>query len=86
MFFLLFQCAVQLSIDFKQILECANDLKGTELLKYYGERTNSLRPSVRFIPTIELNGSQNNVPQSSILKDLYKSVCQVLNNKLDKCK
>lgn len=82
----MFQCAQQLNIDFKPILECANDIKGSQLLKAYGERTNSLAPSVRFIPTIELNGSQNIVQQSAILKDLYKSVCQVLNYKLDKCK
>lgn len=80
-----FQCAQLLNIDFKPILECANDIKGSQLLKSYGEKTNSLRPSVRFIPTIELNGNQNIVPQTAILKDLRKSVCQVLNN-ADKCK
>ncbi|XP_018576092.1 GILT-like protein 1 [Anoplophora glabripennis] len=79
------KCAQQLNIDFSPISECAKDTKGSQLLKMYGERTNSLNPSVRFIPTIELNNSQVVIPQSTILKDLSKSVCQVFKNKPKRC-
>ncbi|KAJ8936489.1 hypothetical protein NQ314_012353 [Rhamnusium bicolor] len=71
------KCGHELNIDFTPISECAKDIKGSQLLKMYGEQTNSLNPSVRFIPTIELNSSQNIVPQSAILKDLSKSICQL---------
>lgn len=60
-------------------------MEGIKLLKKHGERTNSLKPSVTFIPTIELNDNQNIVPQAQILKDFKKSICTVLKYKPSKC-
>lgn len=74
-----------MNIDFEPINQCANDITGSKLLAEYGERTHSLMPPVHFIPTIELNGSQNNVGQSAILKDLLKSVCKLFTVKPVKC-
>lgn len=49
---------------------------GAELLKMHGEITHALKPSVSFIPTITLNGSQGR--QASILKNLLGEVCKVI--------
>lgn len=56
---------------------------GAELLKMHGELTHALRPSVTFIPTITLNGSQGR--QASILKDLLHEVCKVAGGHPDVC-
>ncbi|CAH1153638.1 unnamed protein product [Phaedon cochleariae] len=39
------RCGKELNIDFLPIAECAKDIKGSQLLKQHGERTNSLSPS-----------------------------------------
>lgn len=56
---------------------------GAELLKMHGEITHALKPSVSFIPTITLNGSQGR--QASILKDLLEEVCKVAGGHPDIC-
>ncbi|KAJ8973283.1 hypothetical protein NQ317_019549 [Molorchus minor] len=79
------KCGHELDIDSTPIIDCANNIKGSQLLKMYGELTDALSPSVQFIPTIELNNSQNVVPQTFVLKDLFKSVCQIFKNKPKSC-
>ncbi|KAJ3639566.1 hypothetical protein Zmor_002917 [Zophobas morio] len=79
------KCGQELKIEYTPIGECANGDRGTALLKTYGERTHSLIPSVKFIPTIELNGSQTIVQQSAILKNLLTSVCQLFQKKPKSC-
>ncbi|KAG5899443.1 GILT-like protein 1, partial [Gonioctena quinquepunctata] len=74
------RCARELNIDYLPIAECSKNIKGSQLLKMYGERTNSLQPPVKFIPTIELNDSQNTIAQPAILKGLHKSICEVFQN------
>lgn len=49
----------------------------------HGEYTHALKPSVSFIPTITLNGSQGR--QASILKDLLAEVCKVSGGHADVC-
>ncbi|XP_057655434.1 GILT-like protein 1 [Diorhabda carinulata] len=79
------KCGRSLNLDYSPISECASNAEGSKLLKKHGERTNSLNPPVKFIPTIELNGSQNLVSQPQILKDLKSALCTVLNYKPSKC-
>lgn len=49
----------------------------------HGEITHALKPSVSFIPTITLNGSQGR--QASILKNLLEEVCKVAGGNPDIC-
>lgn len=79
------RCGKEFNINYSPISDCANGMEGIKLLKKHGERTNSLKPSVTFIPTIELNDNQNIVPQAQILKDFKKSICTVLKYKPSKC-
>jgi interferon gamma-inducible protein 30 len=79
------KCGQQVGIDYTPIGDCANSDRGTTLLKEYGERTHSLNPSAKFIPTIELNGSQTVVSQSAILKNLLKSLCELFEKQPKKC-
>ncbi|RZC36624.1 gamma-interferon-inducible lysosomal thiol reductase, partial [Asbolus verrucosus] len=79
------KCGQELNINYTPIGDCANSDRGTALLKEYGERTHALNPAVKFIPTIELDGSQTIVPQSAILKNFLKSLCQIFKKKPKKC-
>lgn len=76
-FYFFLQCGEHYNIDHMPILNCAKGKKGSQLLKKHGEKTNALNPPVSFIPTIEINGSQDLVPLSKILKDLKQSVCNL---------
>lgn len=78
------KCAVAAGVDYAPIGDCVS-VRGALLLRAHGERTHALRPPVKFIPTIELNGSQTVVAQAAILKDLRKAVCQVFEVKPDEC-
>ena len=49
-------------------------LLGGNLLAEFGEVTNRLKPAVTFIPTVVLDGSQDN--QKGLLKNLLKFVCK----------
>lgn len=42
----------------------------------YGEKTSALRPRMKFVPTVTIDGSQG--IQALILKNLYLEVCKVL--------
>lgn len=69
-------CAKDYRIDYEAIQKCYESPHGAELLKLHGEATAALRPSVSFIPTITLDGSQGR--QASILKDLLAEVCKII--------
>ncbi|ENN74078.1 hypothetical protein D910_11490 [Dendroctonus ponderosae] len=79
------RCGQEQNIDFKRINKCATEQEGSLLLKKHGDRTNGLKPKVKFIPTIELNGSQGVETQAAILKNLLKVVCSVFKNKPIRC-
>ncbi|TRY74514.1 hypothetical protein TCAL_00755 [Tigriopus californicus] len=67
-------CASQLEIEWSPIEACASGKEGQKMLAVVGDDTHSLRPRVSFIPTIVLNGSQDN--QKMMLKNLLKEVCR----------
>lgn len=69
-------CAKEYRVDYEAISKCFDSPHGAELLKLYGESTDSLRPKVSFIPTVTLDGSQGR--QASILKDLLGEVCKIV--------
>ena len=74
------KCAEKLgNIDWQSIASCAEGAEGGTLLAHLGDDTHSLKPSVTFIPTAQLNGSQND--QKLMLKDLKKAVCNAFEGK-----
>ncbi|KAK6624939.1 hypothetical protein RUM44_011803 [Polyplax serrata] len=77
------QCASEFSVDWSQILECANSIMGSTLLSEYGQMTDSLNPKMTFVPTVLLNQKYGN--QAAILKDFFKEICAVLNDKPNEC-
>lgn len=79
-----FQCATDLGVSFDDISKCSNEKEGSKLLKYYGIRTDNVNPSISFIPTVELDGSQK-VPLGWILKNLSKELCALLKLKPPEC-
>ncbi|XP_041675122.1 gamma-interferon-inducible lysosomal thiol reductase isoform X2 [Drosophila eugracilis] len=68
------KCSVQHNVEFDAIQKCFDSKQGLDLLKLNGEATQSLRPSVKFIPTITIDGFQGR--QAAILKDLFSEVCR----------
>ena len=69
------KCATKLGhIDWSVISKCSQSIEGGTLLASLGDDTHSLKPSVSFIPTIQMNGSQQQ--QNILLKDLTKAVCE----------
>ena len=60
-------------VDWPAISKCSENSQGGTLLANYGDDTHSLKPSVTFIPTVQLNGSQEK--QNILLKDLTRAVC-----------
>ncbi|XP_045481512.1 gamma-interferon-inducible lysosomal thiol reductase-like [Harmonia axyridis] len=79
------KCGKNYNIDPSPILNCARGEKGSLLLKKHGEKTHALNPPVSFIPTIEINGSQDLIPLSKILKDLRQTVCNLLKTRPSGC-
>ena len=69
------KCSKSLEVDWKPIQDCSQSKEGGELLAVLGDDTNSLKPAVHFIPTIQINGSQDN--QKLILKNLPKAICEL---------
>jgi len=73
------KCASEGGIDFEEIQTCASGSEGQELHYQAGLKTEALNPKVSFIPTIEIDESQNS--QKAILKNLLKEVCAVYSSK-----
>ncbi|XP_068245450.1 gamma-interferon-inducible lysosomal thiol reductase-like isoform X3 [Palaemon carinicauda] len=53
---------------------CINSDHGANILKHMGDMTHSLKPKASFIPTITIDGSQDE--QKHILQDFHKVLCQ----------
>ncbi len=60
-------------MNWDEIEKCTNGPEGGDLLASHGEDTHSLRPRVSFIPTVQVDGSQDG--QNLMLKNLVKVVC-----------
>jgi len=73
------KCSNEVGIDFNEISECASGKEGQELHYKAGVKTEALNPSVSFIPTIEIEQSQDS--QKAILKNLLKEVCKAYSKK-----
>lgn len=70
-----FQCAKENNVDSEIIQKCIDSGHGKELLKIHGESTDALSPSMTFVPTITLDGSQRS--QVRIRKNLFGEICSV---------
>jgi len=66
-------CASQLKISFSTIESCVTGPEGKKLLHIMGEMTHRLSPKVSFIPTVEIEKSQNRFVDA--LKNLSLQVC-----------
>ena len=69
------KCSKSFEVDWKHVQDCSQSKEGGELLAAIGDDTSSLKPKVHFIPTIQINGSQDN--QKLILKNLPKAICEL---------
>jgi len=73
------KCIISHEVNWKQIQSCSESKEGGELLAVLGDDTKSLKPRVHFIPTVQINGSQDN--QKLMLKDLSKAICELYKQK-----
>ncbi|XP_046981816.1 gamma-interferon-inducible lysosomal thiol reductase-like [Schistocerca americana] len=80
---ILTECATNLGIELKPIADCAKSTNGSQLLKLNGDKTKELNPGVKDLPTITLNGSQND--ESQLRTNLWNEICKVLQPKPSTC-
>lgn len=73
------KCTSEAGVDFQEIQTCASGSEGQKLHYLAGLKTEALDPKVSFIPTIEIDDSQNS--QKAILKNLLKEVCTAYSKK-----
>lgn len=73
------KCSMLNNINWKLIETCLDSKEGGELLALVGDDTNSLTPRITFIPTVQINGSQDN--QKLMLKNLSKAICELYKQK-----
>lgn len=70
------KCTKEYNIESIDLIQkCFDSSNGNKLLKLNGDITRSLRPTVSFIPTITLDGSQGRQP--AVLKNLLAEVCKI---------
>ncbi|KAK4306047.1 hypothetical protein Pmani_022105 [Petrolisthes manimaculis] len=68
------KCVEKFGEQWESVEGCVNGEKGESILKHMGDMTHSLNPTVTFIPTILIDGSQ--AGQAKILQDLHKFLCR----------
>ncbi|XP_071535494.1 gamma-interferon-inducible lysosomal thiol reductase-like isoform X1 [Panulirus ornatus] len=68
------KCVEKYSENWENVESCVLSEKGASIMKHMGDMTNSLNPPVSFIPTITIDGSQDD--QKHILQDLHKVLCK----------
>ncbi|XP_049768921.1 gamma-interferon-inducible lysosomal thiol reductase-like [Schistocerca cancellata] len=76
---ILTDCATNLGIELSPIADCAKSTNGSQLLKVNGDKTEGLNPGVKNLPTITLNGRQND--ESQLRTNLWNEICKVLQPK-----
>ncbi|XP_046982025.1 gamma-interferon-inducible lysosomal thiol reductase-like [Schistocerca americana] len=80
---MLIECATRLGIEWRPIADCASTTTGSELLNGNGDKTKELFPALRGLPTITLNGRQDE--QQQLLTNLWNEICKVLEPKPSTC-
>ncbi|KAB0802065.1 hypothetical protein PPYR_04251 [Photinus pyralis] len=73
-------CVTYLNLTSKQILDCVESSKGSNLLAKYGNETRALYP-LDFIPTIIFDGKFDTFVQSSSLHNFHDAVIQYLSHR-----
>ncbi|XP_047099441.1 GILT-like protein 1 [Schistocerca piceifrons] len=79
----LIECATDLGIEVSPIEDCAKSTNGSRLLKLNGDKTKELNPPLTDLPTITLNGRQDE--QQQLLTNLWNEICKVLQPKPSSC-
>jgi len=67
------------SVNYQEIVKCADGEEGNKLLYLFGELTHDLSPAVYFIPTVEIEKGQSRFRNA--LKNLQKQVCEEYESK-----
>nr|CAI5855706.1 unnamed protein product [Callosobruchus analis] len=79
----LYKCASENNITFSEIKHCAESAKGDELLAFNGYRTTSVRPPIRFVPTIIFNNSYNQSMQDMSIQNFSSVIDFLINQNSD---
>ena len=68
-------CAASLSLPYDTIEACVTGSAGQKYLKEMGQKTESLKPKLSFVPWININGQHDDRTQDESLQDLKSVVC-----------
>lgn len=81
----LFQCASATRLSWDSINECLSSGKGDDLLVGYGNRTENVRPKIKYVPTIIFNDVFNQTLQDDSERNFLQTACDLLKNKPSRC-
>uniref|UniRef100_G3MMK6 Saposin A-type domain-containing protein n=1 Tax=Amblyomma maculatum TaxID=34609 RepID=G3MMK6_AMBMU len=71
-------CAQKVGTDWGVLNRCSTGPEGTQLLYEMGKRTREHRPSIEYVPWIEVNGVHNHTIQEQAQGNLFGFACELL--------
>lgn len=74
-----------MGISWETITDCLVNGQGDNLLAAYGNRTASVRPKIKYVPTIIFNDVFNATLQDRAEYDFVPTVCDLLKTKPSIC-
>lgn len=66
-----------MGLNWTSINECLTNGLGDELLVQYGNRTVSVKPKIRYVPTIIFNNNFNQTLQDDAEVDFFPTACKL---------
>ena len=70
------KCAEKTKLDFNKIDACTHSKLANQLQHMYGVQTNSLQPSLTYVPWITINGEHNEELENEAEKNLIQLLCK----------
>ncbi|XP_018572782.1 gamma-interferon-inducible lysosomal thiol reductase [Anoplophora glabripennis] len=79
------KCAYKKELSWETIKRCANGEEGDELFAHYGDVTDSLYPSLEYVPHILFNDKDNQTLEDSARDNFVKTVCAIFTDRPSGC-
>ncbi|XP_075543518.1 gamma-interferon-inducible lysosomal thiol reductase-like [Dermacentor variabilis] len=71
-------CAEKVGTYWPVLDKCSRGPEGEKLLREMGERTLALKPPMKWVPYVQVNGAHDDVTESLVEHDLFGFACKLL--------
>ncbi|KAH6935956.1 hypothetical protein HPB50_011690 [Hyalomma asiaticum] len=71
-------CAKKVGTYWPVLDKCSRGPEGMKLFKEMGERTQSLKPPMKWVPYVQINGAHDDAMEGLVEKDLFGFTCKLL--------